>query len=771
MNKDRQIIERYTLQPAGLPRDLRRRIEDSWGGGPILLYALADLDPAMKLARTWLALGEARVAIASEAHGDVEVRSFERSAVRGVRVMPGLSCSVLTLLAGPDEPALAVLRYTYRQHRAMENIRFVLEEAVDGRELGVTDAAATCAAAAAFDAGAAFDADEEYVEGLARPIRDAQALVAKNELAVLWRLLAYLRPYRRQVMLGMTAAALITLFSLVPPFLAGHLLDEVVGPVQQGTVAPSQVATVGWLAVSAIALVYLLRQICAWVRLRLMSILGEMVARDLRDDLYEHLQKLSLSFFSRKKTGSLITRVGADTDRLWEFLALGVVDVSLSLVMLLGLSGVLLHLDWRLGLIMTLPVPFLCGAIFLHGQRLNRLFLRAWRKWSTMTDVLSDTIPGMRVVKAFNQEPREVRRFGSSNSAVTEEFNRIHLHWTTFWPLLMLAIHAMTLGVWFFALPRLIEMKTPALSQGTFVSFLLYTTMFVAPIEVIGQIARVLNRATSSAHRVFEVLDSEPEVVDLEEPVRLEPVRGGIRFENVTFAYDGVRQILRGVDFEVKPGEMIGLVGPSGGGKTTVTNLIARFYDATGGRVSIDGVDVRELDSGHYRRQVGMVLQDPYLFHGSVAENIRYGNADASPTAVVQAARAANAHDFVCGLEHGYDTTVGERGHTLSGGERQRISIARAILNDPRILILDEATSSVDTETERNIQEALDRLTAGRTVIAIAHRLSTLRRADRLFVIEDGRVSEMGTHEELLADPASTYRRLYDMQLELAYAV
>jgi ATP-binding cassette subfamily B protein len=294
--------------------------------------------------------------------------------------------------------------------------------------------------------------------------------------------------------------------------------------------------------------------------------------------------------------------------------------------------------------------------------------------------------------------------------------------------------------------------------------------MFVQPIEVIGQMARTLNRATSSAHRVFEVLDTEPEVVDGPEPVRLSPVVGSVEFEDVTFGYDGVRLVLKGISFRVEPGEMIGLVGPSGGGKTTVTNLIARFYDVTSGVVRIDGVDVRQLDSGHYRRQLGMVLQDPYLFHGTVYDNIRYGLPDARPQDVVEAAKAANAHDFIVKLPHGYDTMVGERGQTLSGGERQRVSIARAVLHDPRILILDEATSAVDTETERKIQEAMDRLVAGRTTFAIAHRLSTLHRASRLFVIKDGRMAECGTHEELLERPSGVYRTLYEMQLDLQKA-
>ncbi len=282
-------------------------------------------------------------------------------------------------------------------------------------------------------------------------------------------------------------------------------------------------------------------------------------------------------------------------------------------------------------------------------------------------------------------------------------------------------------------------------------------TMFVAPIETVGQAARMLHRATTSAHRVFEVLDTEPDVRDQAEAIALHDLKGKIEFRDVTFGYDGVRQVLRGISFEVKPGELIGLVGPSGGGKTTLVNLLTRFYDVTGGQILIDGVDVRALDSGLYRSQVGIVLQDPYLFHGSILENIRYGMPDATFEQVIAAVRAANAHDFVCKLPLGYDTIVGERGHTLSGGERQRISIARAVLRNPRILILDEATSAVDTETERKILEALDRLVAGRTVFAIAHRLSTLRKASRLFVIENGKLAEAArTPSSSLYPTAST---------------
>ncbi|MBC7897817.1 MAG: ABC transporter ATP-binding protein [Cytophagaceae bacterium] len=748
MNQD--IISRYIGQPAVLPPTLRAQLERAWGSDPVQLYAYGDLDAGLRLSGHWIALGSRHVALARPGkNGDWDVQSVERSRIQAVKEAPGLSANTLRLLGAPDDPPMLVARYTQRQRGAFENIRFVLEEALEGRAVP------------------ADDADRMYADAVARPVRDAQALVSGRSSTVVLRLLSYLRPYRKSLFLGMGSAAMITGVSLVPPYLAGYVIDNVVRPAQAGTLDRATAFRMAWIAVAAMGLVYIVRQASAVVRLRLMSVVGEWVARDLRTELYEHIQRLSLAFFSRKKTGSLITRVTSDTDRLWDFLAFGVVDVSLSLVMLLGLSTVLLLLDWRLGLVMTLPVPVFCYLIYRHGEGLQQLFVRAWRKWSRVTDVLSDTIPGIRVVKAFNQEDREIARFDDRNEAVTDEFNRIHRKWTTFWPLLMFAVHATTLTVWIFAVPRLLGTGEP-LSAGVFVSFLLYTTMFIAPIEVIGQMARTINRATSSAHRVFEVLDSEPEVRDTQEPVKLEPVEGGVVFDNVTFAYDGVRQVLKGVSFAVQPGELIGLVGPSGGGKSTVVNLIARFYDATGGSVRIDGIDVRRLDTGHYREQLGMVLQDPYLFHGTVLENIRYGLPEASLREAVAAAQAANAHDFICRLGQGYDTVVGERGHTLSGGERQRISIARAILHNPRILILDEATSSVDTETEREIQEALERLIAGRTVFAIAHRLSTLRKASRLFVLENGRLAEAGTHQELLHIEGGIYRKLYELQVQLA---
>lgn len=763
LSQNHAYLTRYTDQPLTMPDTVRCAIEQAWGNDAVQLYTLVDLDERMQLASHWFAMGQTHVALVRMQEGAApSILSIPRSAIRRVVENPGLSCTEVHLLADPLDPALAVFRYTHRQRQAAGAILFMLRQQAEGLPIQLDRSSS--------------EADAVYASSVAEPIRNAQALVNGNRLTVAWRLLAYLKPYRRQLVIGGVGAVLMTLVSLAPPFLTGYLLDHAIRPFDEGKLSAEAAWKIGVLVLSGIAAGYLLRELFGWIRLRWMAVLGEHVARDLRTDLYNHLHKLSVSYFSSKQTGSIISRVSSDTDRIWDFIAFGVVEVSLSTIMLAGLGSVLIALDWPLGLVMTVPVPFILWALARNGRSMQKLFIRAWRKWSNMTDVLSDTIPGIRVVKAFHQEDYERKRFNKRNKTVTAEFFRIHDVWTSFWPLLLLCLHLMAVGVWVLAFPRILGSGPswmPDLSVGTLVSFLLYMGMFFNPIEVFGQMTRMLNRSLSSAYRIFEVLDTEPSMIEAPDPVRLQPVQGSVEFENVTFGYDPVRQILKGISFKVEAGEMIGLVGPSGAGKTTVVNLIARFYDATGGRISIDGIPIEKLEIGDYRRQIGMVLQDPYLFHGTILDNIRYGRMEASLPEVIEAARAANAHEFISKLPHGYDTMIGERGHTLSGGERQRVSIARAVLHNPRILILDEATSSVDTETEKKIQEALDRLVRGRTTFAIAHRLSTLTRASRLFVFKDGRLVEQGGHAELLADEAGTYRKLHQIQRELheIYAV
>lgn len=739
------LIQRYTDQPVCLPSALRNEVQDQFGSA-IEAYAFVDLNENYQLAKCWALVTDEHLIYATEKKAGFRFQSVPIEQISKVREVAGLSVKKY-VFEDEEGHALLALKVSYRQERGLANIKAVVEAKVEN------------------DLNLEVEADELYQKDLLANIKEAQASVMGSQVTVIWRLLSYLLPYRVQVAVGLTCAMLMTAAALVPAYITGYIVDSVIKPFENGTLTHSQALNTAMVAVGGLVIIYALRELFAWGRLRTMSTMGELVARDLRDEVYSHLHKLSLSYFSSKQTGSLINRVSADTDRIWDFIAFGVVEVTTSILMLVGLSAVLISLDPTLGLIVTVPVPFLLVAIYLHGERMQKLFLRAWRKWSNLTDCISDAIPGIKVVKAFHRGDDEVEKFSGKNESVTGAFNNIHQVWTTFWPGLMLTIHLIVISVWFFGVPRVFEGN---LTAGVFVSFVLYLTMFTHPIEVIGQMARMINRATSSAHRVFEIIDTDPSVVLKGKGLKTPKLKGEVEFKDVSFSYDGVRKVIKGMSFKAQPGEMIGLVGPSGGGKSTTTSLIARFYEATRGEILIDGTPLKDLDIGDYRAKIGIVLQDPYLFHGTILENIRYAKPEAELEEVIEAAKVANAHDFICKLPYAYETVVGERGHTLSGGERQRISIARAVLRDPQLLILDEATSAVDTETEKKIQDALDRLVEGRTVFAIAHRLSTLKSADRILVIKDGEIHEQGTHHELMNINEGIYQNLVSLQREFA---
>jgi len=585
----------------------------------------------------------------------------------------------------------------------------------------------------------------------------AVAPVARSLVA----LAQFARPRAPLILLGLLLTMASTAAGLVPPFLTMPLLDDVLIPHQAGQ-AGVDFNLVYWY-LGGFAAAALIAWLLAWARTYVLAYVSERVAADLRDNTYTHLQKLSLEFFGGKRTGDLIARVGTDSERLCTFMSVSLVDFVTD-VLVFGMTAiVLLWIDPWLAIVVMLPVPFIAWMIQRVRHQLRRGFGQGYAAWGEMVSVLADTIPGVRVVKAFAQERREVERFRDRNEHVRQVNNRVNRVWSFFEPMIALLTDVGLLVVWMFGAWMVVQGN---IKVGVLTAFVAYITRCYGRLQSMSRMVASTQRAAASAHRIFEILDREPSVKEPEHPVPAGRLRGDIELTDIWFQY-GARPVIKGISLSVRSGELIGLVGPSGAGKSTLINLICRFYDVARGAIRVDGTDVRQFRIADYRGNIGIVLQDPFLFFGTIAENIAYGKPNATREEIVAAARAAHAHEFILKLPDGYDSLVGERGQALSGGERQRISIARALLIDPRILILDEATSSVDTETEWQIQQALDNLIHGRTTIAIAHRLSTLRRADRLVVIEDGQISEMGRHDDLLAH-SGTYMRLYKAQMRSA---
>ncbi|WP_291025867.1 ABC transporter ATP-binding protein [Hydrogenophaga sp.] len=557
--------------------------------------------------------------------------------------------------------------------------------------------------------------------------------------------------------LGFLLTLASTAATLVPPYLTMPLMDEVLIPFQNGQrIDPGHVA---WL-LGGLLLAALTAWGLGWARTYVLSLVSERIGADLRTTTFEHLLALSLEYFGGKRTGDLMARIGSETDRICVFLSLHALDFATDVLMILMTSVILFSINPWLALVTLLPLPFIAWMIHLVRDRLRTGFEKIDRVWSDVTNVLADTIPGIRVVKAFAQEKREAARFREANRHNLEVNDKLNRTWSLFTPTVTLLTELGLLVVWAFGIW---QVSKGEITVGVLTAFLAYIGRFYTRLDAMSRIVSVTQKAAAGAKRIFDILDHVSNVPEPAQPVSRSRLDGGIELNGVHFRY-GNRSVIRGMDLQIRPGEMIGLVGHSGSGKSTLVNLICRFYDVSSGSIRIDGTDVREFAVADYRRHIGLVLQEPFLFYGTIAENIAYGKPGATRAEIVAAARAAHAHEFILRLPLGYDSLVGERGQGLSGGERQRISIARALLIDPRILILDEATSSVDTETEKEIQKALDNLVAGRTTIAIAHRLSTLRRADRLVVMDRGEVVEVGPHDELMAREGA-YWRLYMAQL------
>ncbi len=577
------------------------------------------------------------------------------------------------------------------------------------------------------------------------PEKDGVCPACVNRSKTLLRISRFLIPYKLFAIALAILSLVTTLNNLVPPYLQGRLIGEVF-------VKKSGLPTL-WQLIAVWFGVAVLGTAVNITRDRLVAKLAGYIAGDLRAAVYRAVEFLQLNFFDKKQVGAISSRVTSDTDRVWGFLVDGLPYLLLNGLTLVGVIGFLLWINPLMASIILIPVPLVVGIGIKFWRPMSQMFHRVGQKWARFHIHLNESLHGIRVVKAFAKEDTEFAKFQNRNHELRDAGIAADARWFTIFGAMMFCTTMGTILCWAVGGYFITQGK---LSLSEFWMMQAYLSLVYGPLQWFAQVNNWFSRAMAGADRIFEIMDMDAE--NYGDPGKKVPIEGEVQFENVRFGYDKSNPVLKGINFTAAPGEMIGLVGKSGAGKSTTINLICRFYEPDAGAIKIDGLDYREISLQNLRNQIGIVLQEPFLFNGTIADNISYGKPTATLDEIIIASKAANAHNFILNKPDGYDTMVGEKGGKLSGGERQRVSIARAILHNPRILILDEATSSVDVETEKQIQEAIGRLIQGRTTFAIAHRLSTLRNASRLIVLDKGEIAEIGTHEELMEKKGHFYK-------------
>ena len=580
---------------------------------------------------------------------------------------------------------------------------------------------------------------------LVRPGADCLNCASKGKLVS--KLVKYVKPEFKIISLSVIMSVVITALSLVPPYITKMLVDDVI---------PSKNKQALYIIVAFLLGTYIIQYLFSAIRGTLLRRAGDSIVANLRNDVFEKAQHLPMKFYDKTSTGSVINRISNDTSNLQAFILRITQDVITQLFLLVGIVIIMITMNWKLSLLSLIPVPFVVYASRKFGRKIRPFYRRIWRKWTAVSSVLTDSIPCIRVVKAFSGERRASKRLEKQNKEWQKVSIRAGKMSSIFSALISFVVVCGSLIIWDVGGLQVIN-GSPDISLGLLVSFISYTSMFYGPVNFFAGLNDSYQSALTSAERIMDILDAEPEHDDGKGNIP-DHINGKVEFRHVSFSFDKTKNVLSDINLTIEPGEAVGIVGTTGSGKTTLINLFMRFYDNYDGQILLDGKDIKTIDMSYFRTKIGYVQQEAMMFSDTIFNNIAYAKPNASIEEVIMAADIANAHEFILRHPDAYDTILGERGVGLSGGERQRISIARAILNNPSVLIFDEATSAFDSETEKLIQDAINNLVKGRTTLMIAHRLSTLKQADKIVVIDKGRIAEFGTPDELMAKKGKYYK-------------
>ncbi|MBQ7170912.1 MAG: ABC transporter ATP-binding protein [Clostridia bacterium] len=557
----------------------------------------------------------------------------------------------------------------------------------------------------------------------------------------------YILPHKWLLLFCVLLSVVTTAMSLLPPYMTKTLVDEVF---------PHNDLRLLHIVVALLFGAHLLQHLLGIVRSYFLRKCGDSIVKEFRADIYAKAQYLPMRFYDSTSTGSVINRISGDTSTLQAFMLRITQEVVVQFFQLIGIIVIMLSMNWELTLLSLIPVPFVVVFARIFGQKIRPFYVKIWRRWSAVTSILTDTLPGIRVIKAFTSEKKAIDNFNEYNDEWLKTDIRSARITISFPHLISFVITCGSLLIW--GLGGTYVIKTPDfITVGLLVSFISYTSMFYGPVNFFANLNDSYQHALAAAERIMDIIDAEPEN-DFSAGEHPKNFKGKIEFRHVNFSFDRSKNTLSDINFVIEPGEIVGIVGTTGSGKSTMINLLMRYYDGYDGEILVDDIDIRKIDMNFYRSKIGYVQQEPMMFRDTIFNNIAFGSDDPTPEEVIHAADVANAHEFIARMPDAYDTLLGERGIGVSGGEKQRLSIARAVLKNPSILFFDEATASVDSETEALIQGAIERLISGRTTIMVAHRLSTLRRATKIIVVDKGEILEMGTPEELMAKKGKYYR-------------